>query len=326
MFFEQIVLSIVLRILLMFSPDLSCNGPASNGSFVPASLFSPVSCPQIPVISPFCPSGNCIICGCKLFRTRKAPHFEPTPVLIEELESSKAKEFVDFIGTDLENAIEKGLKVHHRCSTPSVSKDMLQNNSRLKKRLGRIFPPTPECAPLLDTGIFLESVFRNATDANDGCMKLESLKNSTYSFTFHPNLEDFSEAQKNAYIETCYKVQYDLLKQFEKIGIFKPTGKLEIKNTSRDKCPFILYHIQKARTPKLNLKKSQFYNKRKQAKQIVIKATGEELPKSFDLKCLVCGRKELQQCSVSGEAALINALHLSSKQRIGLRRFYMGRD
>ena len=81
------------------------------------------------------------------------------------------------------------------------------------------------------------------------------------------------------------------MKQFEKIGIFKPTGKLEIKNTSRDKCPFILYHIQKARTPKLNLKKSQFYNKRKQAKQIVIKATGEELPKSFDLKCLVCGRK-----------------------------------
>ena len=92
-------------------------------------------------------------------------------------------------------------------------------------------------------------------------MKLESLKNSTYSFTFHPNLEDFSEAQKNAYIETCYKVQYDLLKQFEKIGIFKPTGKLEIKNTIRGKSPFILYHIQKARTPKLNLKKSQFFNK-----------------------------------------------------------------
>ena len=90
-------------------------------------------------------------------------------VLIEELESLKAKEIVDFISTDPENAIEKGVKVHHRCSTPSVTKDMLQNNSRLKKRLGRIFPPTPECAPLLDTGIFLESVFRNATDANDGC-------------------------------------------------------------------------------------------------------------------------------------------------------------
>ena len=64
-------------------------------------------------------------------------------------------------------------------------------------------------------------------------MRLESLKNSTYSFTFHPNLEDFSEAQKNAYIETCYKVQYDLLKQFEKIGIFKPTGKLEIKKNHK---------------------------------------------------------------------------------------------
>ena len=85
-----------------------------------------------------------------------------------QLKNAIENEFVDFIGTDLENAIEKGVKVHHRCSTPTVTKDMLQNNSRLKKRLGRIFPPTPECAPLLDTGIFLESVFRNATDANDG--------------------------------------------------------------------------------------------------------------------------------------------------------------
>ena len=103
-----------------------------------------------------------------------------------------------------------------------------------------------------------------SSDESSFSKQVLELKNhdKTYDFTFLPNeiVENMLEKEKKTYFEQVSKVQYDLLKQQQHLGLFRPEGTLTITNTSQGlSSRYVFQHLPK---PQQGADSERTYRKR----------------------------------------------------------------